>query len=458
MGLNLQNNAPAQRPAPAPSKPAPLPKAPPKPNRGGSSGLGALSPAAPMSGAQIVAAAKALTNTETQGPLAQLAQEISSQNRANANAVKQTAGYFNELGKYVKGDNQQVASAAANLNGRLGTIATGLNQGLNGISTAAQNQTAAYTPAGDADVSAAGQQALISALAQQHGLASQNMGAFKAEGAEQGTTAKQLAAQLGASYIKGGQEDLGTIRAAGQSAIAPLTQKFAADEDTRSADLGKNLTTLRQQEVVNNQNQQKINTDNAALGITKYKAVTGATNTAAAIAERGAAAAAATKERGEAAAAEMAARQAALASKNAAQAWTETYQSGELNLKKAAQNWNQTYQQGELNLKKAAAGQAPKLSPNQNNEMMDMLGKATAYVHEFSPKLSPNQIVQTLTEGGKTKRTNGQKVDVPAIDPTLIQAALEIAHKGTLTPQTARAMRNMGITNPTYNGKPLMVR
>jgi hypothetical protein len=212
-----------------------------------------LNPGATLSGPALLAAAKALTDAQLKGPLADLAAQIAANNKQTAGAQTATSNAFNTLGDYAKQNVADQGNISAGLNQNLADIANQTQQQIGAAGQNAQNMLARYTPQSDQSNSlrTAGAGSLASELARQQGLAAQNQGAFRMFGANQGANYQGLAASNLGTYALHGQEALRNIAQAGQLKNQPLSQKQADLIASRGALLASNEGKLRQQEINN---------------------------------------------------------------------------------------------------------------------------------------------------------------------------------------------------------------
>lgn len=388
---------------------------------------------APLTASQLLNAARSEAAATTQGPLAQLAQEIAAQNRQTANATSAVSNDFQGLGNYVNQAAGQVQGVGQNLDSQLGNL-----------QTTAQNSLSAYTPKGDPDVGSAGMPGLVTALTEQRGLADQQQAGYQ-----------DLLGGLAGSFAKAGQQDLANVAQAGQSAVAPLASKIATEEGQRPALVESDLAKLRQQEITNSYDQQKLNEaatkDNATIGIDE--AALGIKQQSANTASRNAGTSAAKAK-------SSAAYQQSLlgidqqkvtnsATQNAAM---NAYRQGLLNLDKqkvdtAASNAASlaAYRQAELKLKQGTGGVTP-LTANENNRMLNYLGEAVAASRTLSKTQNPSQIMNGLTTGSAQLQLQGGKFKtISAIPRPVVQAALEVMQTGNISHQTYTVLHQMGI-------------
>jgi hypothetical protein len=377
-----------------------------------------LNPGANLSGQQLYDAAKAAADAQTTALIPGLQQQIAANNRQTAGTVKLAGGYFNQLGTQAQqgvADQQGFAQA---LKDQLAGISGQTQSQLQGIGTDAATRLQQYTPQGEGGLSGAALSSLAAEMARQQGLAAQTAGSTAAAGARQSANLGGLAAsQLGTQALAG-TEAIKGIGQSGTVANQPLVSKIADLQAQRGALIGTNLTTLRQQQINNAITAQGLGLKGAA--ITAQNQRTQATIDAANRRNR--------------------------ASINAANQRNQRTIAGENQRQQKALAAAQSKA-------KTGTGATKPLTPYQNNSMLTMLGQAASiYGEGRQAKLSPQQILQSLTSGrspsGKTMRP---------INPTIAQAAMELWTYHFLNPRTARALYNMGVRGGTFQGRPIQV-
>lgn len=205
-----------------------------------------LNPNQSLSGQALLNAAQSLAQTQTQAPITELQKQIAANNNQTQGTINLTGGYYNQLEPFVQQGVQQS-----------GQIASGLNQGLQGINQQTQNQLqeigqnamaslAKYAP----DANAATTD-LAAQIARQQGLAAQQDQTYQDFGTNQGANYQQAAnSNLGVFGLQG-QEALRNIAQSGIVKNEPLVAKIAALRAQQGALTATDLGKLRQQEVAN---------------------------------------------------------------------------------------------------------------------------------------------------------------------------------------------------------------
>ena len=220
---------------------------------GKAKGGGGGGSAAPTYSPAIQAAAHALANAQTTGPITQDQTQIAANDAQNKAALAQTGGYFNQLGQQAQQGVTQTQGIGSALNAQLAQIGQQTQAQLAALGPQAQQQLLQYAPQSDQSnsLAAPAMASLASEIARQQGLAAQNQGAFQNYGATQGANYSSAAASnLGTFGLKG-QETLGNIAQAGQVKDQPLNTGIAGLRATQGADYATALRTLSQQDVAN---------------------------------------------------------------------------------------------------------------------------------------------------------------------------------------------------------------
>ena len=121
----------------------------------------------------------------------------------------------------------------------------------------------------------------------------------------------------------------------------------------------------------------------------------------------------------------------------------------------------QTSRTVENNIRAQAAGGkggTKPLTPLESNTVNLQLGQAVSYIkgqYKAHPKITWQELQQGLATGGAA---TGGIVSSTGVPSFVIEAAHEIANKGSIKPQTAAALRKAGVRGLTYNGQSLKVR
>lgn len=408
-----------------------------------------------LSGKALIDAAHALANSQTQGPMTELARQIAQNNAQGANAQKLTSGYFNQLGQMGQQgvtDENQIASG---LNSTLKGIAGDEQNQLQGVAQNGVNSLLKYAPQGEGGLAQPALGSLITELARQQGLAAQNEGAFRNFGATQGANYGGLAASNLGAFGSRGQELIGDMGRATQLQNEPLQAKIAALRQTQGADFATDLGKLRQQEITNSYTQQ-------GLGIKGLGAQASLTSAQAAA------------QNAQTNAGKLNIDQWNANPNNVGSAaWYRSQQasnaSGKLDLAQQAANANAVgsqawYRQAQINLKSGKTTGVTPLTTNENNKALATLGKIINAIGYYRT----NGIAGAAVQNGKTVKTLTRnpseqqiKSALSAYDGSgvLTEAAYELLGYGSIDQQTANNMRRMGINvgAGSFRGKPIKV-
>lgn len=374
-----------------------------------------LNPNQTLSGPTLLAAAKALTNAQTQGPLTELAKQVAASNQHTAGTASATSGYFNHLGQFVQSGVNQEGQIGAGLNQTLQGIGAQTQGTLGAIGQNAQQSMLRYSPQSDAQHSLAqpGLGSLASEIARQQGLAAQSSGAFRNAGAVQGANYQGLAASNLGSFAQQGQQDLKGIAQAGVLANEPINAKIANLNATKGSLLASNEGKLRQQEINNSLSAGALNVKQNAI----TSANTRSSNSIAAANSRSANSIAAANYR---------------AQLSQAGATSRTVTRGIISAaNKAAAAVGKPPIYTPTGVKVATSGFQQR-SFGQINTLQTLIKEGQQH------GLSEAQIRQGLADGGP--KGTGTKYD-----PALVDAAYALDGYGYLTPKQITGLNNLGL-------------
>lgn len=375
-----------------------------------------------MTPAQAVAAAHAIANSQTVGPLNDLAASIAQTNRGTTASEKLVGGYYNQFGKSAQQGVNDTRQIGTNLQNTLGGINQDTQTQLQGIGQNAAGAVNAYMPAGDQSLGSGPLQSLAANMARQQGYAAQYGQIAAGTGALQSQNYSDMAAGMKGTGAVAGTQALGELARAGRLAVQPLTQKVADLKQQRGTLYTNALNQIKQQEITN-----------------QFTA-TGLGNTAASIAATSA---------NEAANRRFTATQNAL-DRAARLKIEKTVQTGETNRSAAS-----IQARKDAAAKKKAAGSGTggvtPLPQSEQNTLYKGLREMTTLITEaLGHGATQAQIKTSLNAGTFAK-------GFPAQDIVLVNAAFELVHYGFVWPTTAAAMRSMGLRGGMWNGKPIRV-
>ena len=416
-------------------------------------------PNVPLSGAALIAAAHALANAQTSGPLAALATQIAQNNAQNRQAINTVGGYFGQLGNLAQQGVTDQGQTASALNTQLAQIAQDEQGTLGQVGQDAAASAARYSPQASSNTVNPGLAGLATEMAKQQGIAAQQQGAFRAYGATQGANFGNLAASnLGTTALRG-QEDLTQLANAGQVKNEPLMAQNASLLAARGADYTTALGKLRQQQIANTQ-------ANAGLGI-KQQALNVSTannqrTTAASVAnnQRTTATSAANNQRTTSTSAANSQRTANTAA-NAnnpnlvgSPAWARVQNSTGTTW---SQNPNAVGSPAWARAQKQTAASTPggahkPLTTLENNHFWATVGQIESFIRDGNAHgQTEAQIRDALG--------NGSNIAKKSFDPEMVQTAYElVGYNGKINQSTAGILRNQyGATGGTYNNVPIKV-
>lgn len=392
-----------------------------------------LNPNQPLSGKALQQAASSLTNAQISGPLAEIAKALAAQDNQTQGTMKLAGSTFNQLGQQAQQGVTDQQQNATSLNNALQQIAGNTNSQLQGIGQNATQSLLSHSPQGDGGLATPALAGLAADIAKQQGIAAQQQGNQQAFGANQGGNYTGLAAsQLGTNAVAG-TDALKSIAQSGQVKDQPFTQKIADLQAQRGALQATNLGKLRQQEINNRITETGLGLKQQDL--TQTAAQNQARNQ---LTARG--------------------QNIQLAGQKVTQAndlANQTLRAAALNEKTGNDQASQALKQAALNLKASQGGQKagkPRiLTPGQQNtiyrnldEMATLIKTAQQSGHKAA------DIKQALATGQLQK-------GFPAQSAVLVEAAYELLGWGHVLPQTANAMRGMGLRGGNYAGKPIQV-
>jgi hypothetical protein len=419
MALSLPNAAHAGRPA---VKVGPSRSARPGPVRvpGRPFSYGSLSVNRPMTGRQMVTAARAMAGAAEDPTIAAYRGQIQQNDTQTQNALGMVGSDYRQLGGLAKQGFADEGKIAGQLNTQLGNIGSQEQSQLQGIGQGAMGSLAKYSPTG---VGPAGQ-ALAQEVARQQGFAAQNEGAFRAAGANQGANYRGLAASQIGTFGLAGQEALRGIAQAGIMRNEPLSNRLAEAIAKRGEDVAAALPKIRQQEITNQ-------IARAGLGIKQESAAASLGRTRADLQNANT-----NRIKAQTSAREQ------NPSIVGSSAWKRVQ---DVNNKNWSTNPNAVGSPawGRVQTAKRSGtnGQVKPLSTLENNTWFSKLSTVEQLIKDGRQHGgTAAQITASLKDGSNpTKRT---------YDPTMIQAALEIEQYGAIQPQTAKVLQQMGLKIP----------
>ena len=434
-------------------------------------------PNVPLSGPALIAAAHALANAQTSGPLAALATQIAQNNAQNRQAIGQVGGYFGQLGNLAQQGVTDQGQTASALNDQLAQIAKDEQGTLGQVGQDAQASLARYSPQASSNTVNPGLAGLATEMARQQGIGAQQQGAFRAYGATQGANFGNLAASnLGTTALRG-QEDLTQLANAGQVKNEPLMAQTAAQLAARGADYTTALGKLRQQEITNQIADAGVNIKQTAATTAAKTAAFNANPNAPgspANARVQAGKTAAQNANTSAGRAQTAAQGQAFNENPAAvgsAAWqrvqssTGTAWSQNVNAV-GSPAWARVQTANRAGAGSGGAGGGKPLSTLENNHFWGTIGQLEQLVRNgqqpldaASAKALGMQQGQVLTEQQlRGLLQSGQNPSKKAFDPFFIQVAYELLGYGRIDSTTAATLHNQyGVRGGTYNGQPIRV-
>lgn len=416
---------------------------------GGIAGSPLANPNQTLSGPSLVAAAHALANAQTQGPLQELASQIAQNNSQNTGALNQVGGYFNQLGALGQQGVQDEQGIASGLNAQLAQIAQNEQGQLGQIGQNATANLSKYTPQSDQSTTNPGLAGLSAEIARQQGLAAQQQGALGSFGATQGANYSGLsAANLGSLGLRG-QEDLTNIAQAGQVKNEPLMAKVADIQATTGADFATALGRLRQQEITNNIAEQGLGIKQADINATVANNIRSNQTSLANNALTNQTSSANNQRTTSTSRANNAANNNPNAVGSPAWARVQNAQGTAWSSNPNAVGSPAWARVQAANARSGRGGSKP-LTPNENNAYFRALGQVEQLVQDGQKNgLSQAQIKANLQDGANPAKKS--------FDPVMVEATYELLGWGHITPQTAAALHNMGVRGGTFRGKPIQV-
>jgi hypothetical protein len=423
---------------PTSSKPAPrAPARPAAPNP-------LLNPNQSLSGQALLNAAQQLANVQVNPALSDLSKQIATNNAQTKGTINLTGGFYNQLEPFVQQGAAQQGQIASGLNSTLQGIGNDTQNQLAGIGQNAQGMISKYAPQGDGGISNAATADLAAQIAKQQGLAAQQAGTYRAFGANQGANYQGLGTSQLGTYGLQGQEALKNIAQSGTVKNEPLVSKIAGLQQQKGALVATDLGKLRQQEVANGISRSALGIKTTALKQTA--AQNGArnflTNQGQQITAKNDQAKlnqAATNSNPLTVGSPAWQRVQGLKTKN----WSENPNAV------GSPAWSRVQTANRANSKRTGAGPKP-LTTQENTTWFGKLGTVATLIDQGRQHgLSAAQIKANLSDGA-----NPTKIK---FDQTMIEAAYELKGWGHVIPQTAAAMRSLGIRGGVWQNAPIRV-
>jgi hypothetical protein len=395
-------------------------------------------PTTPLSGPNLIAAAHTTANGLHDPTLAELARQTVAAKAQGQQAQRATGSIYDTINKYqtaaLTQQNQQQAAGAQNV--------AGIYTGAAGQVDAAAEQQRAQA-AKDAQVRGTGLDGgSLADLASRVTTAKDNIaqrGQIAGDNlAANAQTNNAVLGGIGAATQQHGGEQRDAIGNQTRASLADLAGKRSVEEGNKGADFVKQLLGLRQQ----------------------------ATNeyiTEAGLNLKGATAAQASQDK-------AAQRQAT--AKNAAAGRATTTANQAANRKAQEKKWGRTvnkygvtnaawYQWGKTDAGKqkradamakaktsgkGAAGKSPFLAPAAQVSAKDTIDTAAGLISQYrkTHKYTDSQIRQVLTSGVPADKKTGQ-VAIKPVPKDLLNAAMDVAVNGYLSPANVKALHNRGI-------------
>lgn len=379
-------------------------------------------------GQKAYKAGRALAKASYGPTIAEDKHEVMVNNRRGAAAEKLTAGYFQQLGRFMQQGARQQRGIAHGLNAQLRGIGATADQQMGLIGQGAVNGLTAYTPEGAPGLSEErpALQVLAHQLAQQRGLAAQNAGGFRRSGALQGANYRSLAASNLQTGALTGQEELGNIAAASRLANEPINSQIVGLRGKEAALAEADAIKIHQQNVANQLTKEGLGLKNKALNVTA--ANDRARNALAAQAQQIAAAWHAQ---------EVKLGWANLTERQKADRATAAWHSAEAKAKAAAKS-----------------GSSPHLT---TNETLTFQGELDTTLAALKAGANPNSLVLGSVRVGGHKDSAGKVVGgslLPKIPQVIVDAAQELRKYGYVTPKTAGELTRLGL-HLNYQGSPI---
>jgi hypothetical protein len=196
---------------------------------------------------QEVQAAQGLEQATYGGPLSALGQQWAQDNANAAAQEKYISGLYTGLNQFNQQALANEGQIAGDLNSTLAGIGAQEAQQLQGIGQNAQQSLGQFVK-NDPSVMNAGQQALTQNLQQQQGMATQDMAALRGLGATQGANWQQLVNANTGAFTRAGQQLIGQVGAQNQANLGKIQAARQAINAKAGDLLASDLYKIRQQD------------------------------------------------------------------------------------------------------------------------------------------------------------------------------------------------------------------